>query len=269
MRSLRLLVILFACLYGPASIVAQQVSSSAPAPRDPQAIVLIQRSLAAITGTTSINDITLSGSVTRIAGSDSDLGTVTLKATALGQAKIDLNLPSGQRSEITDISQAPPTGSWSGPDGTWHTTANHNLWTDPTWFYPTFLIGRVLSNSGYAISVADSQTLNGAAVQHITVTQQFSVPQQQLALLQGLSKVDIYLDSSNLLPVAMAFNIHPDNDALTNIPIRIEFANYQTVQNAQVPYHIQRFINNGLALDLTVSTVQINTGLTASDFVAR
>lgn len=268
MRIPRLSLTFLACLLVPAQLIAQQ-SSAPTVQRDPQAVLLLQRSLAALTGTASVTDVTLSGNVTRIAGSDNDSGTVILKATAAEQVRIDLNLPSGQRSEVADISQAPPTGSWAGPDGTWHPTANHNLWTDPSWFFPTFLIGRVLSNAGYAISAADAETLNGVAVQHITVIQQSASSQLLPTLLQGLSKVDIYLNPSNLLPVAIASNIHADNDALTNIPVRIEFANYQAVQGVSVPYRIQKYIQNGLSLDVTVTGVQVNTGIAATDFQAQ
>lgn len=269
MRVMRLGPLFVFSLLAVTAIQAQQASTSTPAPRDARAVLALQRSLAALTSTARVNDVTLTGAVTQIAGSDNDSGTVTLKATAIGQGRIDLNRPSGQRSEVRDISAAPPTGSWSGSDATWHHIANHNLLSDPTWFFPQFLIGRVLSNSGYSISSADAETMNGVAVQHIGVFQQYAESQQLPELLQGLSNVDIYLNSSNLLPVAIAFNIHADNDALTDIPVRIQFANYQAVQGVQVPYRVQEYLNNGLALDLSVETVQFNTGLSASEFTAQ
>lgn len=250
-------------------VVAQQPTPTTPAPRDAQAVLVLQRSLAALTGTVAVNDVTLNGTVTRIAGSDNESGTVTLKATGVGQGRVDLSLSSGQRSEVTDMSQAAPTGSWSGPDGTWHPVAGHNLFTDPTWFFPAFLVGRVLSNPGYAVSSVDAETLDGVVVEHIAIFQQYSGLQQLPSFVQGLSKIDIYLNSSNLLPSAIAFNIHPDNDALTNIPLRVEFSNYKASQGAQVPCQIQKFINNGLVWDLVLGTIQFNTGLTASDFAVQ
>ncbi|MHB8753413.1 MAG: hypothetical protein ACYC92_00415 [Candidatus Acidiferrales bacterium] len=256
----------FGFLFSVTAIQAQQASTPVPAPRDAQAVTLLQRSFAALVGATTIKDVTLTGNVSRIAGSDNESGMAILKATSAGQARIDLSLTGGQRSEVTDMSQAAPTGSWSGPDGTWHPVAGHNLFTDPSWFLPTFLVGRVLSNPGYAVSSADAETLDGVAVEHIAIFQQYSGSQQLPSLVQGLSKIDIYLNSSNLLPSAIAFNIHPDNNALTNIPLRVEFSNYKASQGAQVPCHIQKFINNGLVLDLVLGTVQFNTGLSASDF---
>jgi len=91
-------------------VVAQQPTPAAP--RDAQAVLVLQRSLAALIGTATVNDVTLTGTVTRIAGSDNESGTATLKATAVGQGRVDLSLPSGQRNEVTDSSQTSPVGNW-------------------------------------------------------------------------------------------------------------------------------------------------------------
>jgi len=257
----------FSFLFSVTAMQAQQ--SPPPAPRDAQAVLVLQRSLAALAGTSTINDVTLTGTATRIAGSENESGTVTLKATAVGQGRVDLSLPSGQRSEVIDISQASPVGSWSGPDGDWHPIAAHNLFGDPSWFFPTFLIHRVLSAPNYAVSPMDTETNDGVAVEHLTIYQQSGLPTQQAALIQGLSQIDIYLNSSTLLPVGVSFNTHADTNALVNIPVEIKFSNYQVVQGASVPYHIQKYIQNGLALDVTVTGVQVNSGLSATDFQAQ
>src|SRR6185437_14972959 len=135
MRMARPALLLLTLFLVPPALNAQQVS--APAPRDPQSLTLLQRSLSALVGTSTLKDVTLSGNARRIAGSDDESGTATLKATAIGQARIDLSLSDGQRSEVADTSQAVPSGSWCGPDGTWHKAAEHNLFSEPTWFYPT------------------------------------------------------------------------------------------------------------------------------------
>lgn len=248
------------------AIQAQQAPSSAPAQRDAQAVLVLQRSLAALTGTTTVNDVTLTGTVTRIAGSDNESGTVTLKATTVGQGRIDLSLSSGQRSEVVDISQVPPTGSWCGTDGVWHSMAAHNLFSDPTWFFPTFLISRALSEANYSISPMNAETRDGVAVEHVTIHQQPGFETQQTAVIQGLSQIDIYLNASTLLPASISFNAHADTNALVNIPIEIKFFNYQVVQGVSIPYHIQKYVQNGLVLDLTLSSAQINSGLSGSEF---
>ncbi len=263
MRIPRLVLFVVAFLLVSAVSNAQ---TSTPAPRDAGATSLLQKSLTALVGTTTVSDITLNANANWIAGSDNETGTATLKGTAIGQGRMDLSLSGGTRSEVIDASQAAPVGNWCGTDGTWHAMAGHNLMTDPTWFFPALLIGRALSTSSYAISPMDAETQNGIGVEHVQIYQQPNSSDSAAALLQSLSQIDIYLNSSTLLPVSISFNTHPDNDAGTNIPISIMYSNYQTSQGVQLPYHVQKYLNNGLILDLTIQSVQINTGLSSSDF---
>jgi hypothetical protein len=81
-----------------------------------------------------------------------------------------------------------------------------------------------------------------------------------------MSQVDIFLDASTLLPAAIAFSLHPDDNALLDIPLEIRFSDYRPVSGAQVPFRIQKYLNNSLILDLQLQSTAFNTGLTAADF---
>src|ERR1700722_8943965 len=121
----------------------ERPTPTAPA-RDPQGTVLLQRSLSALVGSGTIKDVTLTGTGTYIAGSDDETGTTTLRATAVGQTRVDVSTSAGQRSEARDISVASPVGSWLARDGSTHAIAGHNLMTEPAWFFPAFVIANVL-----------------------------------------------------------------------------------------------------------------------------
>jgi len=262
----RLFPVAFLCCLIPAFAATQTTTT---ANRDPQAVVLLQRSLSALSGGVVIQDVRLTGSVRRVAGSVDESGTLTLEGAASGQTRVDMVLPSGERREVRDQSSDGRTGSWSGPDGSWHPVAGHNLWTGRTWFFPAFVIARALGDADYAISAANAEKFGGASVEHITVTQQYDGAVKLPPLLQKISRIDIYLDSSTLLPAGVAFDVHPDNASSTNIPVKVEYSDYRQAAGALVPYHVRRYIQNGLVLDVTVSGVQINAELPDSDFQAQ
>ena len=251
---------LFLSLILTASATPQQVAS------DPQALTLTSSAYAVLMGRLVVTDATLTGTARRIAGSDDETGTVTLKALAIGASRMDLSLPSGQRSEVQNASAAPPAGAWSGPDGVSHSIAYHNLLTEPAWFFPAFAIAHALSTSGYVATYVGHETRNSVAVEHITLYQQSSTSAKTAAFLQHLSQRDIYLDSSTLLPLALTFNIHPDNDAGLDIPVEIRFSDYRAVNGTQVPFRVQKYLNNGLVLDLQFQSATLNTGLSATIF---
>jgi hypothetical protein len=262
MRVARVVFSIFFAFVLTISLAAQQTTTS-----NPQALSLLQRSLNALSGGQSLNDVTLSGTARRIAGSDDESGTAVLKALAAGSTRIDLNLPAGSRSEVHATSADGPAGSWSGPDRVSHEIAYHNLISEPAWFFPAFSIARRLSSSGYVATYVGHETHDGQAVEHVSISQTFSSHSPSGALLlRHLSQVDFFLDSTTLLPSAIAFDIHPDNNASLDIPIEVQFSDYRAVNGAQIPFHVQKYLNNGLILDFQAQTVMLNSGLNASTF---
>jgi hypothetical protein len=86
-------------------------------------------------GTAQVTDVTLTGSVTRTIGPDAQVGTITLKALGLSQARMDLSLPNGTLTEMRSIANGSSGGTWIS-NGTAHPVALHNCFTDASWFFP-------------------------------------------------------------------------------------------------------------------------------------
>src|SRR5579862_7846213 len=68
-----------------------------------QALQLLQQALTALSPNITTSDITLTGSVHYIAGSEDENGTAALKSLASGASSMDLSLPSGTRSEVRNV----------------------------------------------------------------------------------------------------------------------------------------------------------------------
>jgi hypothetical protein len=239
---------------------------------DPQAIAALTKAFVAMNGSASFLDATLIGKARRIAGSDDETGAATIKVTSAGDSRMDLSLPSGPRGEIQLTATDPlnPAGSWSGRDSSRHAVASHNLYTDSSWFFPAFVVGRMLASQDFVVSHVGQESRNGQSLIHVATSRRFPDPSPRVAaLLQHLSRMEVYLDSATLLPVALAFNTHPDNDAGRDIPVEIRFSDYRLESGIRVPFHVQKFVNNGLVLDLQFESAAFNTGLSASDFEAH
>ena len=265
MRPFRIFVCTLLLLNCPVNSPAQPQTSSATQPSQ-----LVQQALAALTAGHSITDVTLTGSAHSIAGSDDETGTATLKAVAAGASSLSLSLSAGPRTEILNVAAAPPAGSWSGPDAVVHPFAFHNLLTGPSWFFPAFALAASTSAPGATLTYVGHETHNGQAVEHLTITQ--SLPANIQATdpsYPHLTQLDFYLDSSTFLPAALDFNIHPDNNALLDIPVEIRFSAYTAATGAQIPFHVQKFINNTLSLDLQVQSATLNTDLTVAQIAGN
>jgi hypothetical protein len=225
-------------------------SAQAPAAASPQALLILQKALFALSPNITTRDITLSGSVRSIAGSDDETGTATLKAIATGATQIELSLPSGSRSDVRNLTVDPPPGYWSGPDGVRHDLAYHNLLGEPAWFAPAPAIVHAMASPNTVATYVGAETLDSQSVQHISVSQRPPASAFAPDIVPHLTQFDLYVDSSTFLPPAMSFNVHPDSDALVDIPMEVRFSDYRAVNGTQVPFHVQQFLNNGLTLDL-------------------
>jgi hypothetical protein len=253
----------------PLTVVAKTQAPTVTPTSDPQAISLANQTLSALVGTTQVGDVTLTGTAVRTAGSDVGTGAVTLKVLGTGLSRVDLSLSNGLRSEIRNLSNGSPQGSWVAPDSSTHSMANHNSMTDAAWFFPALSVLSQASNTNLLFTYIGQETRNGNAVQHIRAAQNVSSSVDPTGLIQRLSTEDIYLDATSLLPVALTFSEHPDNNALTNIPVEVDFSNYQAVNGVKIPFRIQKFFNGTLFLDVTVQSAALNSGLTNADFTAQ
>lgn len=236
--------------------------AQSPSTSDPQALALAAKSIAALTGGATIGDVTLTGTVTAIAGSDNQTGSVTLLAKGTSESRINLSLGNGTRSDIRNSSSGFPQGAWVDANAVSHLYAGQNCSSDPAWFFPIFSsLVTAVSNPSVVLSYVGQETLNGIAVQHL---RSYVVSNQPLQ--QQLSTMDFYLNATSLLPMATAFNVYADSNIGTSIPSVVNFATYQAVNGVEVPFHIQRMLNGVVVLDIVVTNATFNTGLPDSLF---
>jgi hypothetical protein len=254
------------------SLVSSPLKAQTTTPaRDPQALTLIASALKALTGGTNITDVTLTGTVTRTAGSDVETGAVTLQALGGVGGRVEMTLTGGPRSEVINRSQGALAGQWSGPDGSPHAMAQHNALVPAAWFFPALALAEAVNDPLVQVAYVGREMMGGVAVEHVRFWRviPFGIGSDAAIKLFGhLTSVDVYLSAANSLPVALDFNIHPDNNEKLDIPVEIQYSDYQKINGILLPAHVQKFINNGLFLDLNIASVAVNSNLSASDFAA-
>ncbi|HET9100354.1 MAG TPA: hypothetical protein VFN62_08180, partial [Acidobacteriaceae bacterium] len=175
--------------------------------------------------------ITLTGTVESIAGSDRESGNATLVANADGSYQISLELGQSSRTETQTAFAQGQQCTWSGSDGIAHVVSGHNCMQPVAWFMPEVaLLGSLQPQAVGTIVVGSSVNPENPG---LDLRQQQSVaPSYVSASMAGLfthlSAVDIFYDPATYLPIAVSYATHPDANAAVDIPVRVEFSNYQT-----------------------------------------
>src|SRR5437763_14348289 len=121
--------------------------------------------------------------------------------------------------------------------------ASHNCLTDAVWFFPP--LSSLAGSTNLVFFYIGLENHNGTNVQHI---QSYVYQSSQVwgggPTQQQLSTMDFYLDATTLLPTAIVFNVHPDNDASTNLSVEVDFSNYQTISGLTIPMHTQKYVQS-------------------------
>jgi hypothetical protein len=246
-----------------AAFLCGQAFSQTPVASSPQAVNLASKALQSLAGGTALTDITLQANANYVAGSDEESGSATFVARGNAQSLITLNLSGGQRQEVRNGVM----GVSVAADGTATAMATHNCFIDADWFFPALSLSALASDPTQVIGFVGQQVYEGQQVYHLTLSHYLSAQSPDIiALVQRVSAMDLYLDATTLRPVALDFNLHPDNDANTSTPAEIRFGAYQQFQGIWAPTRIQKYLQNTLLLDLTVSSVAVNSGVSASMF---
>lgn len=302
MRALRPALLILVCLLVATSLSAQQpfygtstntspLAANAPSSSDPQAVALLEKSIDALTGGGSINDVTMTGTLTLTASgalarhslqasAGTQSGTAKLVATDTGQSEVISTTSAGTQTTIQDISGTAPILAVTNTKGvtlvvqTASAVAPH-----PSWFYPPFLLASGLS-SQYVVSYIGQETFDGIAVEHIAMWRTKNTSPVSEAVKRA-SRENIYLDSKSLLPVAITFMTHPFNPKNPNKPILayggrspdhmtvIQYLDYQQVEGKTVALEVRSTTKvipqdqaSDLVSDIQISSVNFNTGAT-------
>lgn len=256
----RLLLFLFVA----ASIAATQQTSQTI---DQTALTLASQAISQLTGGSTISDVTLNGTAVQIVAGQQLTGTAVLKAKGTRESRLDLNFGTLKRTEVRADVNGIGEGAWADSDQVLHSVPEHNCWTDAGWFFPALGSVSLVNQTNAAFGYIGQETHAGVLVHHLRISQAISSNSTATtAALQNLTTVDLYLDVTSLLPTALAFAVHPDDDVSRDLPVEIHFDNYQSVNGAQIPFHVQKFLNGTLQSDLTITTAIVNSGLPDSTF---
>jgi hypothetical protein len=236
---------------------------------------LAGEALEKLTNGQNLANITLQGNVTYSAGSDQDSGTFTLQATGPDASAVVLNLSQGRLQWLHGRNNLIRQAYFVKSDGKSLNHTAQSAWTDAAWFYPgvgllSELSGHDAARDGQLIALDLGQVSQaGQSVIHLELHQQLNPGQATKAaiiLAAKRTREDLYLDPATLLPEFLDYRAPSPQGQ----PVRIEvrYGNYQLQHGLEIPFHIQRWINGGLVMDMQVTQAQWNTGISSDSFLA-
>jgi hypothetical protein len=235
---------------------AQQASPNPPA--------VFQAAIASL-NSGSVTSLGLSGTFEAPAGDASETGSFSAGCGISGTSQIQMQLSSGSRTENRQMVSGVAAGNWVDEQGALHQMPLHNVQTPPGWFCPQIALAEILQSTGLAILFIGNETKGGIPVLHYSVVSSNSITLSQLSGSSDLAQTEVYLDAATLKPVAFAFNTHPDDNALVDIPVEIQFDGYVGFDGVLIPGTVTKSINGSVVLTLQISSASPATSISPSN----
>ena len=236
---------------------AQSQSPSAPPVRDPQAISVLQSSIAAMGGTSAVAAIT----DTTVTGTEPDISNP-------GGPPVPFTWQtSGVEFRFTTQNSIGAYTALSGhgipaqfKNGSWIPLARYVSRANLGFYLPALLLNGGIQNSNYSLQYVGSATVDGNAAIHIHAVDNSD------ATSQIVTPQEWYFDPGTFLPVRVEYSIPDERNVNSSIPASMEFSNYQSVSGVAVPFQVKIQAAKLLSLTASVTSVVFNSGLPASTF---
>lgn len=259
---LKRLAIAFGILITVLPTGAQQTST--PATKDPQAIGVLTQSLNAVGGLSvvaAIQDFTETGSITYNWAGEQVQAAVTVRGMGTSNFRLDATLPNGMRTwAVSGYS-----GVLITPNGSSVSLAAYNLMTAGSLTIPYLRITALLNDTTTSISYLGPVTFNGVqAIQvHFVPNNPYFAGVSSLA---ALGTFDLYFDPQSSLVLGLTETCHSENNFISTAIHEIDFTNYQASGNLVAPYTVTEKIGGQATWSVSIASISLNTGLTASTF---
>lgn len=238
---------------------ARYQSTTSAVPRDAKATSLLQQSISSMGGSAP-TDSTATGTITYVAGSLAETGTVEILTRGTGQTLEQIVTPHVNRTIVYSQFQASVTNG-----GTTQPLPLESVATSQTADFPLpFLVG-MYNNPDIAIQYVGEDVLNGVSVQHLRLWNTFN-SQPFLQSLAPLTTRDIWLDSTSSLPTQVAYECRATTNVNVTIPVSVSYSSYQTVGGSAYPSSITISVNGTPSITATIQNIKFNTGVTDSNF---
>jgi hypothetical protein len=227
--------------------------------RDAQAVAIVQQSLVVMGGTVA-NDSVATGAVVISAGENQQSGSVrilTKGITHCGEEYKTGNL------DVKEIYA-------DGIGVQWQTSAPKEMgaqwaFSAQTAIYPAFILASILNNADSAFEYVGVESIGTGKAHHVRAWNTFASHSKMKGLAEFTIK-EIWIDSSSLLPVKVAFERRDSAGASPRIPVEVRYADYRNVGGVVYPHAVEKYFNGSLWATVRIVSVSLNSGLTYADF---
>jgi len=242
-----------------ASAPANSPQTSTTVLREPQAIAVLQQSVAAMGGSVPA-DSRATGIVTTVAGSLTENGTVTILTRGVNQSSVSMQTSHG-------FTLVYSNGEASlNSIGTTKPLPLERAVTSQAVEFPLPLLDAALANFDMSYTYVGLEMISGSLAHHVRFWNSFAA-EQDFASLAPLSVRDIWIDLNSFLPLRISYKIQDaQGPSVPTFAIDVYFSDYRNVGGFKYPFMTNQSFDGTPWATVLLESVSFNVGLTDADF---
>jgi hypothetical protein len=209
-------------------------------------------------------DSVASGTITIVAGGETQTGTVRILTRGTDQYAELIQTDKGSRSWVV-------SGLWAREQ---QGTSAKKLPVEAALsglapFYPLPLLTGSLANADAAFILVGQESFDGGLTYHLRLWNTFA-SNAEFKYLAEFSVKDVWLDAVTGLPRKLACERREGGGgAAWHARLEIFYSDYRNIGGVLHPFHIEKSLNGTHWQTITVQSVVYNTGLSDADFPVR
>jgi hypothetical protein len=255
-------VILFLCGVS-LNLNAQQASATLQ--RDPQAVTLVQQTLAAMGGAQALAfaDSLAVGSVQSFKPDGTSLTLPIVKKTkGTKMTRTEVQRPEGTRLRIVNNG----IGVVQNPDGAVRPQSSNNTVAERVEHIPALSILSEWQSTTTEVRYVRSDTVNGRPVQVIALSFIPTSDPQWVNSYRSTTQTLFYIDEANSLVSKIEYQEFADDYTNVSVKIEVFFTDYRAISGVLVPFTQSTYAGGQLQSTFTLTSIAFNTGLSDSEF---
>ena len=242
-----------------AGVLLSAAASAQPPQRDPQAVVILQRSFAAMGGAVPSDSLAM-GNVVLVAGSKTETGTIRILTRGLNQTLEEIQTFDGRRATIYS------NGLANEVEGTTVKSLQLELVVNSQCpDFPLPFLAAVLNDPDSGIQYVGLESVDCSPVHHIRFWKGFSI-KPKLQHLAEFSVKDVWLEAASGLPRKLSYVRRAASGSEPGIPVEVFYSDFRNVGGVLYPFRIEKSLNGTPWATITITNVVFNSGLTDGNF---
>ena len=228
--------------------------------RDPQAVAVLNQTLAVTGWASPPNDVVAQATVTQFKGDERVVQTVTWKARGPYALRIEVDAPDGRVTTVRNGSRGILTRGTQSGRLTGHAAATMHSIQFP--FYPVMAAA---SEPSAQTTFRGTESVNGEEA-HVIELRSRENPDNSDSPISQTGRFVLYISTGTLLPLKLDYvRLGGDN---SNVVLRCSrlFSDYRRVDGILIPFHQSDLIRGQKVAEIQFTQVQLNPGVSSTEF---